>query len=54
MDVYHHIDDESEATEPTQTLAALATNGNTREEANRVYTAISNIIKSNMKAVMRV
>lgn len=54
MDVYHHIDDESEATEPSQTLAALATNGNTREEANRVYTAISNIIKSNMKAVMRV
>lgn len=51
MDVYHHIDNESEATEPTQTLAALATNGNTREEANKVYNAISSIISANMKAI---
>lgn len=45
MDVYHHIDSESESTEPTQTLAALATNGNTREEANKVYNAIASIIQ---------
>jgi len=53
MDVYHHIDDESTATEPTQTLAALATNGNTREEANRVYTAISDIIHNNMRSIVQ-
>ena len=53
MDVYHHIDNESEATEPTQTLAALATNGNTREEANKVYNAIATIIRSNMRDIAR-
>lgn len=53
MDVYHHIDSESESTEPTQTLAALATNGNTREEANKVYNAIASIIQSNMRDVAR-
>lgn len=51
MDVYHAVSDESTATEPTQTLAALATNGNTREEANRVYNAIASIIESNMRSV---
>lgn len=53
MDVYHHIDNESESTEPTQTLAALATNGNTREEANKVYNAIASIIQSNMRDIAR-
>lgn len=53
MDAYHHIDEDSTATEPTQTLAALATNGNTRAEANQVYEAIASIIRSNMKAVAR-
>lgn len=51
MDVYHHVDQDSTATEPTQTLAALATNGNTREEANEVYTAIASIIQNNMRAI---
>ncbi len=51
MDVFHNIEDGSEATEPRQTLSALATNGNTREEANNVYRAIASIISRNMKTV---
>lgn len=51
MDVFHHVDEESTATEPTQTLTALATNGNTREEANMVYNAIASIIHQNMQAI---
>ena len=51
MDVFHNIGDSSESTEPRQTLAALATNGNTREEANDVYRAIASIVSRNMKTV---
>lgn len=53
LDASHNIDDDSNVTEPKQTIAALATNGNTQEEAQETYKAIAQVIRRNMKQVDR-
>lgn len=51
LDAHHDVGVDSNTTEPTQTMAALATNGNTQEEAQETYRAISQVIRANMKTI---